>query len=83
MAKTVEQHQEDIQKQREKIKAAEAAIKKSEAAIRHVEEAELLEVARQLRAAGKLQDAKKLLAGSEQKIGILAAVQAEVKPSDV
>lgn len=66
MAKTIEQHKEDIQKQRDKIKTAEQAIAKSEAAIKQIEERELIDLARQIKAAGKLDDAKKLIEQTAQ-----------------
>lgn len=66
MAKTIEQHKEDIQKQRDKIKTAEQAIAKSEAAIKQIEERELIDLARQIKSAGKLDDAKKLIGQTDQ-----------------
>ena len=66
MAKTIEQHKEDILKQRDKIKNAEQAIAKSEAAIKQIEERELIDLARQIKAAGKLDDAKKLIEQTDQ-----------------
>ncbi|WP_281184740.1 hypothetical protein [Trichlorobacter lovleyi] len=66
MAKTIEQHQADIYKQREKIKTAEQAIKKSEAAIQQIEERELIDLARQIKAAGKLDVAKQLIGQTDQ-----------------
>ncbi len=65
MAKTIIQCKTGIQKQRDVIKKAEQIIAKLEASINQIEERELIELARQIKAAGKLDDARELISKSD------------------